>query len=68
MSAETTAIIDCLVEGMRVTCLQNESGKRVWQCGCSQFARRQRDLGEGFCAHTALAIAHALRDELIKPK
>ncbi|HEX4050673.1 MAG TPA: hypothetical protein VHY19_07350 [Steroidobacteraceae bacterium] len=67
MSAEPTAVIDYVIEGMRVTCLQDERGKRVWQCGCSEFVRRQRNIGEGFCAHTALAIERALREGLIKP-
>jgi hypothetical protein len=66
MSAETTHVIDYLIEGMRVTCLKNERGQRVWQCGCSDFPRRQREFGDGFCAHTALAIERALREGVIK--
>jgi hypothetical protein len=43
------------IEGQEVRCYQSE-GYRLWRCECPDFQRRLSQLGEGFCAHTAVAI------------
>jgi len=43
------------VEGQEVQCYQS-AGHRLWRCECADFQRRLSQLGEGFCAHTAVAI------------
>jgi hypothetical protein len=51
-----------IVESFRVTCALEDQQLRVWRCGCSEFERRHRQLGEGFCVHTALAIERTIKD------
>ena len=43
------------IEGQEVRCYQSE-GHRLWRCECPAFQRRLSQRGEGFCAHTAVAI------------
>lgn len=45
-----------LIEGHHVTCTQDDQGRRVWHCTCSDYDRRLRQYGEGFCEHVVLAI------------
>ncbi len=41
-------------------------GQNLWQCECSAFRRRLSQYGEGFCAHTAVAIMRSLEDRPIE--
>ena len=51
---------DYVIEGQRVTCSVSDTGKRYWEwCGCPDFAERATKFGEGFCAHTVVAIEQA---------
>ena len=43
------------IEGQEVRCYQSEA-HRLWRCECPNFQGRLSQLGEGFCAHTAVAI------------
>ena len=52
-------MLDYVIEGQRVTCRVSDTGKRYWECGCPDFAGRLAKFGEGFCAHTAVAIEQA---------
>ena len=52
-TGQTVRIFD--IEGQEVRCHQSE-GHRVWRCECPDFQRRLSQFGEGFCAHTAVAI------------
>jgi hypothetical protein len=49
------------IEGQEVRCYECE-GSRLWRCECAAFQRRLGLFGEGFCAHTALAIMRCLDD------
>lgn len=43
------------IEGQKVTC-HEIGGQRLWRCICADFERRLTQFGEGFCAHTAVAM------------
>ena len=49
------------IEGQEVRCYEG-TGKRLWQCECPAFKRRLGIFGQGFCAHTALAIMRCIED------
>ena len=53
------------IEGQEVRCYQSE-GHRLWRCECPDFQRRLSQLGEGFCAHTAVAIMRLTEEGSIK--
>ena len=54
-----------VIEGQRGTCDVSDTGKRYCECGCPNFAERLAKFGEGFCAHTAVAIEQAYLSEQI---
>lgn len=54
------------VEGQEVSCYEID-GHRLWRCACAAFERRLREFGEGFCAHTAVAMMRALDEGDIDP-
>lgn len=49
------------IEGQTVE-LHEDGGSRLWYCPCADFKRRQIRFGEGFCAHTAVAIMTSIND------
>jgi len=49
------------IEGEEVRCFELD-GHRLWWCGCAAFQRRLVKFGEGFCAHTAVAIERYIAD------
>jgi hypothetical protein len=49
------------IEGEEVRCYHSD-GQNLWRCKCSAFQRRLSQYGEGFCAHTAVAIMRSLED------
>jgi hypothetical protein len=54
------------IEGHEVSC--HEMGEhRLWHCDCADFERRLKQYGQGFCAHTAVAIMRALDNNEIGP-
>lgn len=55
MAPSSQAVRTFDIEGQEVRCYQSE-GHRLWRCECPDFQRRLSQLGEGFCAHTAVAI------------
>jgi hypothetical protein len=55
------AILEYVVAGHHVTCIQEASGHQVWRCQCPDFKRRAAT-GEGYCPHTALAIQQAITE------
>ena len=54
-------VLRTLIEGQEVRCYQSE-GERLWRCECAAFQRRLERYGEGFCAHTAVAIMRCTED------
>jgi hypothetical protein len=54
------------VEGQEVRCYEID-GDRLWQCDCADFKRRLKQFGQGFCAHTAVAIMRMFDDDEIEP-
>jgi hypothetical protein len=44
------------VEGQTVRCIEL-AGDRLWLCECPAFQERLSRLHQGFCGHTAVAIA-----------
>jgi hypothetical protein len=56
--ANLTLTID--VEGTAVRCFEMADGTRIWLCHCSEFTERAASYPEGFCAHTAVAIARCI--------
>jgi hypothetical protein len=53
------------IEGQEVRCYRSD-GQNLWRCECSAFRRRLSQYGEGFCAHTAVAIMRSVEDGSIK--
>ncbi len=49
-------IFETVIEGQPVRCYEH-GGVRLWRCGCEAFEGRLTRLGDGFCGHTAVAIA-----------
>jgi hypothetical protein len=54
------------IEGQEVRCYELD-GHRLWRCDCPAFQRRFEKFGEGFCAHTAVAIQRCITDGTIEP-
>jgi hypothetical protein len=54
------------IEGQEVRCYELD-GHRLWRCDCPAFQRRFEKFGEGFCAHTAVAIQRCIADGTIEP-
>jgi hypothetical protein len=61
--ASTVRTLD--IECHEVQCIQSAE-HRLWRCECSAFQRRLEQYGEGFCAHTAVAIMRSLDDHSIE--
>ncbi len=53
------------IAGQEVRCYQSE-GHPLWRCECPAFQRRLSRFGEGFCAHTAVAIMRSTEDGSIE--
>lgn len=53
------------IEGQEVRCYQS-AGHRLWRCECLDFQRRLSQFGEGFCAHTAVAIMRMMEESSIE--
>jgi hypothetical protein len=53
------------IEGHEVRCYGHDE-HRLWRCDCADFKRTSVQFGEGFCAHTAVAIMRCLEDGLIE--
>ena len=49
------------VEGEEIRCYELD-GDRLWRCECAAFQRRLERFGQGFCAHTAVAIERCITD------
>jgi hypothetical protein len=43
------------IDGQQVSCHES-GGQHLWHCSCADFKRRLKQFGEGFCAHTAVAM------------
>jgi hypothetical protein len=54
------------IEGQEVRCYELD-GHRLWRCDCPAFQRRFEKFGEGFCAHTAVAIQRCIADGTFEP-
>jgi len=52
-------MLEYFIEGQRVIGTQDDQGRRTWHCACDDYARRLAEHGDGFCAHTAVAIEQA---------
>ena len=61
MPQETIVVGTFDIEGQEVRCYQSNS-HRLWRCECPAFQLRLGQFGEGFCAHTAVAIMRTLED------
>ena len=44
-----------VIDGYTVT-FDDSADHRLWHCACADFERRFKQFGEGFCAHTAVAM------------
>jgi len=53
-------MLEYVIDGHRVTYSQDDLGRRVWHCTCSDYERRLVRYGEGFCEHLVLAIERAI--------
>jgi hypothetical protein len=49
------------IKGEEVRCYELD-GDRLWRCRCALFQRRLERFGQGFCAHTAVAIERCFTD------
>ncbi len=56
------------IEGQPVRCIETDDGKRMWLCEYADFQERAKRHPEGFCAHTALAIARCIEEGSIEPQ
>jgi hypothetical protein len=54
------------IEGQEVRCYELDR-HRLWRCDCTAFQQRFEKFGEGFCAHTAVAIQRCIADGTIEP-
>ena len=55
MTSTNEVVRTYLIEGQEVRCYE-DGAHRLWRCECAAFQKRLGKFGEGFCAHTAVAI------------